>query len=122
MSSFRNVDRSVEVDIKWKYAKIVETMTTAGGVFKREREQQNMAAVATIFYRDADGYKTATQSIEIPVTVIDRTIIRTLVARLYDGDFEELAYTRTINPYEEPYQRKLQRSQLLLLQEGEGLM
>jgi len=75
-------------------------MTTAGGVFDAGN---NMAAVATIFYRDADGYKTAMQSIEIPVTVIDRTIIRTLVSKTYDGDFEELAYTRTINPYEEPY-------------------
>lgn len=91
----------LEIDIVWDYAKILEVMTTSGGEFNREN---NMAALASIYRTGVGGKKLAIQSVEIPVTVIDRALQGIYVSEEYYGsNFTPYSPAMTINPYARAY-------------------
>ena len=118
MATFADYASPVELAVSWSYRKIVNAMTTAGGTFDRNN---NMAAVASVYVLDADGNRTAVQSIEIPVVVIPRELQGVYVSKYastedYDqaraaglengAEFVPFSYTMTINPYTTAYSEK----------------
>ena len=118
MAKFADYASPVELAVSWSYRKIVNAMTTAGGTFDRDN---NMAAVASVYVLDADGNRTAVQSIEIPVVVIPRELQGVYVSKYastedYDqaraaglesgAEFVPFSYTMTINPYTTAYSEK----------------
>ena len=115
MATFADYASPVELAVTWQYRKIVNAMTTAGGEYNRDN---NMAAIASIYVLDAEGSRTAVQSIEIPVTVIRRDLQGVYVSKyassadynaavsagLETGDeFTQFSFTMTINPYTTAY-------------------
>ena len=118
MAKFADYASPVELAVTWSYRKIVNAMTTAGGTFDASN---NMAAVASVYVLDAEGNRTAVQSIEIPVVVIKRALQGVYVSKyasteayeqakaagLENGaEFVPFSYTMTINPYVTAYSEK----------------
>ena len=98
---FEGGEHKLEIDIDWNITKILNAMTTAGGEFNRDN---NMAALASIYILGADDKMLAIQSVEIPVTVIDRTLHGIYVSEEADGpNFYPYTPAVTINPYERGY-------------------
>ncbi|NMA59509.1 MAG: hypothetical protein GX959_02805, partial [Clostridiales bacterium] len=98
---FEGGEHKLEIDIDWNITKILNAMTTAGGEFNRDN---NMAALASIYKLGADDKMLAIQSVEIPVTVIDRTLHGIYVSEEADGpNFYPYTPAVTINPYERGY-------------------
>ncbi|MDD4120455.1 MAG: hypothetical protein PHG90_02545, partial [Clostridia bacterium] len=95
---FEGGTNKLELSVEWDYSKIVGAMTTAGGVFNREN---NMSALASIYVRNIEtGRMEAIQTVEVPVTVLDRTLQGIYVSRQAEGpNFEEYMPAININPY-----------------------
>ena len=99
LASFDGTDGYVEVAVSWSFERALANMTTLGGEFNKDN---NMAAIASIYVM-VDGARTAIQSIEIPVEVINRELISIYVLNSKTNKYEAYTGSYEINPYETLY-------------------
>ncbi len=71
MARFNGYTSPIEINVSWNYAKILADMTTDGGSYNASN---NRAAIAYVYVEGENGTRTAVQSIEVPVRVLNRSL------------------------------------------------
>lgn len=105
---FIGVEETATVNVNWQFSKALKAMTLEGGRYDAEN---NMAAIATIYIPITDEagkpVRTAIQSLEVPVTVLDRSIVGVKASRSEDGsNLQSINIVRNemeFNPYAAQY-------------------
>ena len=97
-------DRPMQISVDWAYSHIARVMSVnGGGNGMHAYYDGNMAAVATVYMLDGSS-KVALQSIEVPVTVLNKEIDVIYVSGSTEGDdYVEYSDEVFIDPYAAAY-------------------